>query len=62
MLIRVAVDNNNSDIITIRGLHPERHPALYFESEKIAIFSMVSDNSPNSFKEGILTTIYIVAD
>lgn len=61
MLIRIAADNNNSDIITIRGLHPGRHPALNFESNKMAIFSMISDNSPNSFKEGILTTIYIVS-
>lgn len=61
MLIRIAADNNNSDIITIRGLHPGRHPALNFESDKMAIFSMISDNSPNSFKEGILTTIYIVS-
>jgi len=61
MLIRVVASNNNSDIITMRGLHPGRHPALNFESNKIAIFSMVSDNSPNNFKEGILTTIYIVS-
>lgn len=59
MLIRVAANNNSSDIITIRGLHPGRHPALNFEAERIAVFSMVSDNSPNSFKEGFLTTIYI---
>jgi len=59
ILIRVVANNNNLDMITIRGLHPGRHPALNFESDKIAIFSMVSDNSPNNFKEGILTTIYI---
>jgi CRISPR/Cas system-associated exonuclease Cas4 (RecB family) len=60
MLIRVADNCVGSDVITVRGLHPFRHPVLNFESTEIAVFSMAYDGSPNNFKEGILTTIYNV--
>ncbi len=43
--------------ISIRGLHPERHPALK-TFKKIGVFSLYSDKSENNYKEGQFTTIY----
>jgi CRISPR/Cas system-associated exonuclease Cas4 (RecB family) len=43
--------------INIRGLRLKRHAALD-AFQKIGVFSLYSDNSDNSYKEGQFTTIY----
>lgn len=58
MLVKIKTKNADVDSITIRGLDRGRHPALNNNSDGIAIFSMKTDSSPNSFKEGLLTTVY----
>lgn len=57
-LIRLEGADENSDAITIRGVHIERHPALNIEPDKLAVFSMKSDCVKNHYKEGPLTTFY----
>ena len=62
MLIKLALHDNEDTIINIRGLHPERHPGTKDRPDGLAAFSMISDSAPNSYKEGILTTIYSLDD
>jgi CRISPR/Cas system-associated exonuclease Cas4 (RecB family) len=46
--------------VSIRGLRLERHPEMK-PGTNIAVFSLHSDGSVNSFKEGLFTTIYVLA-
>jgi hypothetical protein len=59
-LIFIKLLLDNSEIISIRGLHPERHSALKGRPNRIAIFSMIASRVKGSFREGKYTTIYIL--
>lgn len=60
-LALVKIETKNKYMIIVRGLHPNRHPALNMDSKELAIFSMILDGNPNHYKEGPLTTIYIIS-
>lgn len=59
-LIFIKLLLDNSETISIRGLHPERHSALKRRPNRIAIFSMIASRVKGSFREGKYTTIYIL--
>ena len=58
MLIKLIPDLQKSNIITVRGLHPDRHPALNKTPDEVSVFSMIPGKVPGSYGEGHLTTIY----
>jgi len=59
MLIKLIPDLQKSNIITVRGLHPDRHPALNNKTpDEVSVFSMIHGKVPGSYGEGHLTTIY----
>lgn len=60
MLIKLT-DLQKSNTITVRGLHPDRHPALNHSSSDVLIFSIINDKVPGSYREGLFTTIYAVS-
>ena len=60
MLIKLT-DLQKSNTITVRGLHPDRHPALNYSSNDVLIFSMINDKVPGSYRDGLFTTIYAVS-
>lgn len=60
-LIFIRLKLDNSEIISIRGLHPERHLVLKRGINRIAIFSMISSKVEGNFREGKYTTIYTLA-
>ena len=62
MLIKLIPDLQKSNIITVRGLHPDRHPALNKTPDEVSVFSMIHGKVPGSYGEGHLTTIYAGAD
>ncbi|RZN33522.1 MAG: PD-(D/E)XK nuclease family protein [Methanophagales archaeon ANME-1-THS] len=62
MLIKLISDPQNSNIITVRGLHPDRHPALNKTLDEVLVFSMIPGKVTNNYGEGKLTTIYAGAD
>lgn len=53
----VLIPLSGTSTINIRGLRLERHAALD-AFRRIGVFSLCSDNSNNSYKEGQFTTIY----
>lgn len=55
-------NSQKSNIITVRGLHPDRHPALNKTPDEVSVFSMIHGKVPGSYGEGHLTTIYAGAD
>ena len=57
-LIFIKLLRDNSEIISIKGFHPDRHPVLEKKPNRIAIFSMIANKVKNSYKEGKYTTIY----
>lgn len=57
-LIFIKLLSDNSEIVSIKGFHPERHPVLKMKPNRIAIFSMISSKVKGSYKEGKYTTIY----
>jgi hypothetical protein len=58
MLIKLIPESQKSNIITVRGLHPDRHPALNKNPDDVSVFSMIPGKVPGSYGEGHLTTIY----
>ena len=60
MLIKLT-DLQKSNTITVRGLQPDRHPALNYSSNDVLIFSTINDKIPDSYREGLFTTIYAVS-
>lgn len=55
-----VVSSYGDESVIIRGLDPNRHPALNGGSGKLLLFGLVRDGSTTSFKEGVLTTIYTI--
>lgn len=58
LLVKLIQKNEPAETITIRGLTPDRHPALTEESEFLAFFSALPDKAPHAYHEGKLTTVY----
>lgn len=59
VLLKLIPKSEKSKIIKVKGIHLDRHPALYGDIKEIAIFSMKSSNLVDSYSEGPLTTIYM---
>ena len=58
LILITIMPDGQSNSIKVRGLHPNRHPVLDNSYDKVSIFSMIADNIPNNYKEGLFTTIY----
>jgi len=59
ILIKLISSSKEQAKIAVRGLHPNRHPALINASTDISVFSMIPDRITGNYREGYLTTIYI---
>jgi hypothetical protein len=57
-LVFIKLILDNSKTISIRSLHPERHPAITERPNRIAVFSMIASKVEGAYKEGKYTTIY----
>ena len=51
-------NSQKSNIIAVRGLHPDRHPALNKTLDEVSVFSTIPGKVPGSYREGHLTTFY----
>ena len=58
LILITIMPDGQSKVIKVRGLHPNKHPVLDNSYDKVSIFSMIADNVPNNYKEGLFTTIY----
>lgn len=58
ILIKIDDCNSPSEIVSVRGLTPSRHPALNYVGNEVFLFSLLPDSLPNKFREGKFTTLY----
>jgi hypothetical protein len=60
LIVKLRQKNEQSQIVSIRGLTPDRHPGLKVMGKCMGFFSVVPDVAPNAYHEGLLTTVYSV--
>jgi len=55
MLVKLTAHSGAT--VTVKDLHPQRYPNIN-NLDNIIIYSLLSGNDVNTYKEGIFTTIY----
>lgn len=60
LVVKLGLNSEQSQIVSIRGLTPDRHPGLKIKGRWIGFFSVLPDMAPNAYREGVLTTVYSV--
>jgi len=60
LIVKLRLENDQSQTVSIRGLTAARHPALKIKGKWMAFFSLLPDMAPNAYHEGVLTTVYSV--
>ena len=58
LILITIMPDGQSNVVKVRGLHPNRHPVLNNSYDKVSIYSMIADNVSDNYKEGLFTTIY----
>jgi hypothetical protein len=61
LIVKLRQKSAPSETLAIRGLSPDRHPALIIKSKLLSFFSVLPDKGPNAYHEGLLTTVYSAA-